>query len=309
MKLVSDDAYLPACLSLLGRARKSIDIMAYSFAIGSASGRLDQKGAPFKIARKLADLKEKHGNKLNIRLYLEGERETVGRNRVTAKYLKNAGVQVKFGATHAKGICVDNREVLFGSTNFTNQSIQKNFETNLLFNDAAAVAGFEKYFTHLWRGGRHGGVELDPPMIADGGFKAALVEMIYTAKKRIEFSIYFFHQAEIEQALLRANARGVQVAGFIHTHRMFALSYVRRTQSTVRRLREGGIKDLTFGPSHLFSHSKYLIRDRKELALGTGNWLDEDVEIHPQLYIRVEDAALARKLAKILATQIADHCP
>jgi hypothetical protein len=49
-----------------------------------------------------------------------------------------------------------------------------------------------------------------------------------------------------------------------------------------------------------------LIRDRAELVLGTGNWLHEDIKVHPQLYVRLDNRALATELAEHLAAQIAN---
>jgi phosphatidylserine/phosphatidylglycerophosphate/cardiolipin synthase-like enzyme len=304
--LVVNENYLPVLLKLLDHAEKSIDIIAFSFAIGSAGGKLAPTTAPFEVAEKLVELKERLGKTLTIRLYIEGHRETTDRNRVTAEYLKKAGIKVKYGSTHAKGFCIDDRYVLFGSTNLTHQSMLKNNETNLFFDNADVAAGFRTYFTHLWNGGRHGQITLPPPLIADGAFKDALLQLMDRAKKRLEFSIYFFHHTELQEGLIRAHDRGVKVTGFVHDHAAFAMSYVRRTRGTVQRLRDAGISDLHFGPRHLFTHSKFLIRDRAELVLGTGNWLHEDIKVHPQLYVRLDNRALATELAEHLAAQIAN---
>ena len=307
IQLVLNDDYLPALMKVLDKAKKKIDILAYSFAIGSAKGVLAKKNAPYQIAEKLAEIKKAHGDDIQIRLYIEGLRETVERNKTTVDFLKKAGVEIVYGSTHAKGFCIDDRYLLFGSTNLTNQSILKNYETNLLIDDPEIAQGFEEYFNYMWNGGKHGGIVLEPPWIADGGFKDVLTEMIDTAKYRIEFSIYFFIQADIEKALIRAAERGVKITGFIHHHNSFALWYVRRTRDTVTRLQKAGITDLHFGPGHLFTHSKFLIRDRKEVLLGTGNWLNEDVHIHPQLYIQIKNPTLAKALALQLEQQISDH--
>ncbi|WP_413943674.1 phospholipase D-like domain-containing protein [Bdellovibrio sp. HCB-162] len=307
IKLVLNEAYLPVLLDLLDRARSSIDILAYSFAIGSAKGVLSTKNAPYKIAEKLAEIKKKYGKKISIRLYVEGLRETVTRNKTTVDFLEKAGVEVIYGSTHAKGFCVDNRYLLFGSTNLTNQSILKNYETNLLIDDPHTAKVFDQYFMHLWNGGHHGEIKLDPPMLADGDFKDVLIEMIDTAKTSLDFSIYFFIHSEIEKAFIRAAQRGIKISGFIHHHNSFALWYVRRTRDTAMRLIKAGITDLHFGPGHLFTHSKYLIKDEKEILLGTGNWLVEDVKIHPQLYIHLKNPKLARALLKELQKQIGDH--
>lgn len=303
--LVTERDYLSVLTGLLEHAKTSIDILAYSFAMASAGGRIDFKGAPFEIVQKIKEIKKKRGRKLKIRLYIEGERDTVDRNRITAEHLEKAGVKVMFGATHAKGFCVDNKYLLIGSTNLTNQSIRKNNETNVLLEDPKVCAEFEKYFEHLWKGGRHGGIKLKKPMLADGDFKKDLIAMINSAEKTLEFSIYFFDQRDIEKAFIRAHERGVKIKGFISNHRAFAMSYVRRTRRTIERLRDAGLDDLHFDQGYVFTHSKYIIKDRKEIALGTGNWLNEDVLVHPQLYVHLDNPKLAKQLARHLAKQIA----
>lgn len=304
VQLVTDQEYLPALLKLLSKAKKSVDIMSYSFAIGSAAGKHNTKSAPYEIAMKLKEIKEEHGNKLRIRLFTEGLRETVHRNKVTADLLEEAGVEIVYGSTHAKGVCIDGRYVLFGSTNLTQQSITKNNEANLCIDDVKMAKEFTRYFNHLWKGGEHGGIVLRPPFLADGAFKEVIIDMIEAAEKKIEFSIYFFNQRDIENALIEAHNRGVKITGYIHQHASFALPYIRANRATVKRLEAAGITDLHWGPLYTFSHSKYIIVDRKEIALGTGNWLDEDVWTHPQLYINLESPTLARGLAKHLQSYI-----
>lgn len=303
---ITDQEYLPALLKLLSQAKISIDILSFSFAIGSASGKINTKGAPYQVALKLQELKKKYGDKIRIRFFTEGLRETVDRNKITAEFLERCGVEVRYGSTHAKGFSIDGRYVLFGSTNLTNQSMTKNYEANLLIDDEKISSEFTNYFLHLWKGGKHGEIELAKPLLADGAFKDAILEMIGKSKKILEFSIYFFNHSEIEKALIKAHERGVRVIGFIHEHKAFAMPYIRKNKATLKRLKAAGVKEIYLGPSNLFSHSKYLLMDRKEVALGTGNWLVEDVEIHPQLYIHLKDAPLARRLAEHLDYQIND---
>jgi len=303
VKLVTDDEYLDALLPLLEKAKAKIDILAFSFAIGSATGKINFGTTPYTVAEKLVQLKKKNKN-LKIRIYLEGRRETSERNRVTGDYLRKNSISVKYGSTHAKGFAVDDRYVFFGSTNLTHQSILKNNETNLLIDSPDVAAEFEKYFKHLWGGGSHGEIHLNKPMLADGDFKDELIKVIDTAKRRIDFSIYFFDHAEIEKALLKAHKRGVSVTGYVHNHGAFALSYVRRSIATAKRLFAAGIKKIYFGPKHLFSHAKFLVADGKTILMGTGNWLPEDVNIHPQLYIGFENKDLAKKLLSYFKTKL-----
>ena len=221
--LVTERDYLPVVNQLLEHARKSVDLLAFSFAIGSASGALNVRSAPYRIAAQLAAIKEKRGDKLRVRVLMEGERETEARNRVTGAYLEERGIEVGYGSSHAKGVCIDGRYLLLGSTNLTDQSIQKNNETNILLDDPKVAAGFLKFYEHRWRGGAHGKLKLSPPLLPDGAFLPALLKLIQSAKKHLHFSIYFFDQRDIEAALAEAHERGVEITGFVLQHRAFAL--------------------------------------------------------------------------------------
>lgn len=302
-KVITDQDYLPTLLKHLDASKKSVDLMSFSFAIGSSSGKISQKGAPFSVAKKLVEISQKG---VRVRVFSEGLRETVDRNRVTADFLKDGGVDVRYGSTHAKGFCFDKKIVFFGSTNLSQQSITKNYEANLLLKGEEYAREFLKYFNYHWKGGHHGGVKLKAPFFPDGAFKKELIRVIDEAKKAIHFSIYFFDHKEIERALIRAHERGVKITGLLHRHMSFALSYIYRNQATMRRMRAAGIDGLHSGIPWTFSHAKYLVADGKELVLGTGNWLEEDVSIHPQLYIHLTDKSLSSKLIQHLNKEISE---
>ncbi len=241
---------------------------------------------------------------IKVRLFTEGLRETVDRNRVTANFLEEAGIEVRYGSTHAKGFCIDKEILFFGSTNLSHQSITKNYEANLLLRGPELAKEFLKYFEYHWKGGHHGGVKLKTPFFPDGSFKNELIKVIDGAKKTIHFSIYFFDHKEIERALIRAHERGVKITGLVHRHMSFALSYIYRNQATMKRLRAAGVDDLHSGISWTFSHSKYLVVDKKELMIGTGNWPVEDVVLHPRLYVHLSDKTLSLKLIHHLGREI-----
>lgn len=302
-KVITDQDYLPALLKCLDEAESSVDILSFSFAIGSVAGKINEKSAPMTIARKLAEVSEKG---IKVRFFTEGLRETVDRNRVTAEYLEKHGVKVKYGSTHAKGFCFDKKTVLFGSTNLSHQSLTKNYEANLLLKGDEYAGGFLRYFEHLWNGGHHGGIKLKAPYFPDGSFKDELIRIIDRARKTIHFSIYFFDHKEIEEALIRAHERGVKVTGLVHRHFSFALSYIYRNRATMKRLRASGMEEIYSGIPYTFSHAKYLVADRKETLLGTGNWLEEDVKIHPQLAVHLSSPAVAGKLIAHVLEEIAD---
>ncbi|RYZ95642.1 MAG: hypothetical protein EOP11_24645 [Proteobacteria bacterium] len=309
LALVTEEDYFPVLENLLAQATREIIVMAFSFVVGDDKGLLYFQSLPFKVMEKLKALKKEKGSSLRIRVFLEGARDTAAKNRVTAAHLKKGGIEVTMGGSHAKGFCVDGRYTLLGSTNLTGQSLAKNFETNLLIDDPRVAAEFSRYFEHYWQGGQHGEIKLKAPLLADGAFKKKLIAAIKGAKASIAFSIYFFEQAEIEAALIAAAARGVKIRGLVHDHAKFALSDVRRTRATVERLRRAGVKGLSFSSRAIFTHSKYLVADRENVVLGSGNWLNRDVDTHPQIYVNLKHRKLGVELARHLKAQIVENRP
>lgn len=318
-RVIPDQLYFPTLMKVLDGAKKQIDILQFSFAIADDKGNFIKNSEPYKIAQKLIGMKQSNPD-LQIRLYIEGERDTATRNKVTADYLREHGIEVKEGQTHAKGFAVDGETLLLGSTNLTTQSMRYNNETNLLLaGHPQIVAGFSDYFGKLWNGEAHepsvvpSTPENGMQLLTDGKYKEALLEMIRTAKKTIDFSIYYFNDPDIEKALIEAKNRvdengkklDIKIRGYVNHHKSFGLELVERNRKTVERLKKAGLTDIFFDRDTFFSHSKYLIADGERFLLGTGNWNRTDVEEHPQLYLRVENKPMADKLSRHLSHQIA----
>ncbi len=311
VRVIPDQLYFKTLQSELAKAKSSIHILQFSFAISDDEGNFFKDSDPYKIAEQLVQLKKKNP-KLQVQLYIEGERDTAIRNKITAAFLAENGIDVKEGKTHAKGFAIDDQTLLLGSTNLTTQSLRYNNETNLLLHEhPQIVKGFNQYFDLLWKNKeRKPGAYPEQPvegiqLLADGVYKQKLLALIGKAEKTIDFSIYYFHEADIEKALIEAHKRGVKIRGYLNQHKSFGLELVERNKKTMKRLHEAGVKEVYLDLDTFFSHSKYLIVDGNTILLGTGNWNRSDVEEHPQLYLQVENPALSDSLSRHLSHQIA----
>ncbi len=302
--LVVDQDYLPTLLKELDKSETSVDVLAFSFAIDDGQGNIQSTNAAFQVAEKLVNLKKEKGHSIAIRLYIEGERSTFDRNKITSDYLEKAGIQVKFGSTHAKGFSIDHKTILFGSTNLTTQSMMRNNETNILSDDSLIVKGFDFFFDNLYKGGSIGSVALEKPMLADGVYKAFILNAIKTATKSLEFSIYYFNDADIENELIKASKRGVVITGYFNSKIIPGSNLVEKNREAVERMKKNGITELYFASDKAFTHSKYIICDKEKIILGTGNWNYSDVNSYRQLYVELNDAQLAVSLASHLSDQI-----
>ena len=302
--LVTDQDYFPTLLKELDHAEKSIDILSFSFAIDDGKGQIQSSGEAFLVAKRLADLKKEKGDALTIRLFIEGERSTVDRNKITGDFLEKTGVIVKYGSTHAKGFLIDHKRILFGSTNLTIQSMTKNNETNIVSDETKMIKGFSDFFENLWSDGAIGSVHLEKPMIADSAYKEAILQVIRSAKKSLDFSIYYFNDHDFEKELVAASERGVHVRGYLNQREIPGSNLVEKNRQTVSRMKALGLSDLHFAKDTSFTHSKYIIQDKKEVFLGTGNWNYSDVFNYRQLYVQLDDLQLAKELSLHLDEQI-----
>ncbi|MEW6056094.1 MAG: phospholipase D-like domain-containing protein [Bdellovibrionota bacterium] len=313
VQIVPDQNALPAILNLLDEAKTSVELLQFSFVIDNGKGTIDTRLSTGKIVQKLIDLKKKRGAHFKIRLYIEGTRDTAPRNEITAAYLRANGIEVRFGSTHAKAIIVDGSSVFVGSTNLTNQSLERNNETNIVVKNSLEIAGgIKNYFELLWnKTPRTPQVFPDSPtpeglqVYTDQAYKKLLLETIHSAQKTLDFSIYYFNEADIEQALIEAHKRGVQIRGYVNHHKTFALELVKRNKETVARLNAAGLSSLYFDRDAFFSHSKYIVADSNTIVLGTGNWNSTDIKTHPQLYVKLTDPELATALSQHLSQQVA----
>jgi phosphatidylserine/phosphatidylglycerophosphate/cardiolipin synthase-like enzyme len=128
VQLLADQAFFPALMSALDKAEKEVDVLQFSFAI-DRRGEVDTDSEPYKIAAKLAKLASQ-GKK--VRVFIEANRDTASRNRLTGEWLSQRGVEVRYGATHAKGYRIDDK-VITGSHNNTVQSFVTTTRLHFLY--------------------------------------------------------------------------------------------------------------------------------------------------------------------------------
>lgn len=124
--------YLATALTEIGRAKKSIVVGMYIFA-------LRHEGATGRLADALAAARQR-GVTVEVLLdqntaYDAGD-PVEGKNRAAHDYLKSRGVDVAYDDpatyTHTKALVVDEETVLIGSTNWSESALTRNAEGNVL---------------------------------------------------------------------------------------------------------------------------------------------------------------------------------
>jgi phosphatidylserine/phosphatidylglycerophosphate/cardiolipin synthase-like enzyme len=124
-------------VSLVGSAKKSVHILAYSFTLDKLASALIKA--------------EKNGVEVKGVFDRDSSEDNTGAD---FDYLKKTGLDVKLdgepGLMHMKVIIVDGRTVAFGSYNYTSSAENKNDENVLIIADSDLASGFEQAFDRIY---------------------------------------------------------------------------------------------------------------------------------------------------------------
>ena len=125
-------------ISLVGSAKKSVHVLAYSF-----------------TQDRLADALVKAGkNGVEVRGVFDAD-STADNQGADFPGLQKAGLEVRLdgdpGLMHIKAIIIDGKTVAFGSYNFTASAENKNDENVLIITDSALADRFEQAFDRIYQ--------------------------------------------------------------------------------------------------------------------------------------------------------------
>lgn len=311
VKVIDNDAYFDQLTQMLAGAKKSVDLVEYNFFSESGHGQ--------QLAQQLIQLK-KDNPALKVRLFIEADHgDGAARNQKTMTLLKNAGIEVvpdsKNLVTHAKVVCVDSKQVLAGSHNLTNTSMDKNNEVSLAIHSPALAAGYEQYFESLVTDPSH----LHPStvtsghvtMFTDTAYEENLLTLIKGAKHTLDASMYDLNftgkdpkAQEVMDALADAAKRGVKVNLMLEQGTPdFAPEITQANKAAAKWLQDRGVTVHLDQPGQI-SHQKFIVADSSHALLGSTNWTKSDFDQRHQVNWLVRDTAVAKQLRNILRDEI-----
>lgn len=311
-KIVDNQQYLPELMSLLDTAKKSINLVQYNF--------FSESGDAKSIADKLIALKQAKPH-LQIHVFVEGDHgDAATRNHATAEKLKAAGIDVQYDSTnlvtHAKAVSVDGKKVLAGSHNLTNTSMGKNNEVSLSLDSPVLAKAYDNYFAQLKADPSHVHPSVTKSghvtMITDTAYEAQLLDVIRSAKKTLDASMYDFNftandpkAQEIMSALKEAVGRGVKVNLWLEQSgdKNLAPQITLNNQAAARALTAAGATVHLDSPDQI-SHQKFIVKDSAEVLMGSTNWTQSDFDKRHQINWRLADPRLAAQLKGILQHEI-----
>lgn len=270
-----DTYYLQTALELIDGAEEEIDIVQFEYSYGKAVDKI-QKALVRAVKRGV-----------RVRVWLDDEPKA---SHKSIPYLERNGIEAELdnsdSRVHTKMILVDRKKVLFGSTNFSPQSILYNHETDMRVDDSLVGNACYDYAMRL-RAAPSEPAGLQPVRIEnfelhfDRTFEEALMKLVESAKKSIDLQMYgtslylddpMSPPTRAFNLLRDAVRRGVEVR--VVLERAEESNFSEKTNSlnkkTADYLKAAGVK-VKFDRSDVISHAKLLIVD--DIAtVGSMNW-------------------------------------
>lgn len=270
--------------SAIRGCRTSVDVAVYGLTLpGVAKALVDAKARGVAV-RVLVNDAHLFASRTSEELELLVERG------VNVRSLRGVG---RNGIMHNKLGIYDGRLVSAGSFNWAVTANTDNSENAVFLRDAAAVAGYKKYFDWMWgyarpaadgpgapvkkfgsppedsmRGVFYNGVLLPAYSFSPGGrTEADILNALNFTRDSADIAVFSFYSMEIAQAVVNAHKRGAKVRVLVDR--------VQASQSEVGELLlKNGVPfrwSQGFGGKGVM-HNKYAVLDSRLLLTGSFNW-------------------------------------
>jgi len=227
-------------------------------------------------------------------------------------YIRDLGLTVKLDREskmlHSKLLIIDNRTVIIGSTNWSDNSIMNNNEANARIDDPRVAAHYEMYFQAAWVDAsedfdlginNYNGVT---PLI-DRDYFQELKSAIDGAEKRVYILHYAFKLSDYDDSLtnilfdsiVNASRRGVDVKVCLEKTDWEEMDYINvMNQYTINQFSSNGV-DAYFDDEWQITHTKLIIVDDSTI-LGSTNWAYTGLNIHHNADVIIHNAAFTRDM-------------
>lgn len=138
--LLLDGTFISAAADLVSKARKSVDICAYTWRWYENTPEKNIQQFNYNVARLI-----KKGVRVRALMHKKTE----------ALYLRSYGINTKILPTervmHTKAILIDDEVLILGSHNLTERGTSENYEASVLVRECQAVTLFQEYYDRMWR--------------------------------------------------------------------------------------------------------------------------------------------------------------
>jgi phosphatidylserine/phosphatidylglycerophosphate/cardiolipin synthase-like enzyme len=250
----------------------------------------------------IAALKEAKGRGVDVKVLLE-ERPYGGgtTNAQASDELKAAGIAVQWSSrtfvyTHEKSIVVDDGVAYIMTANLTGSAFTANREYIVVDRDPADVAEIVRVFEADWA---RTTPDLSQARLvwSPVNSRQRILELIDSAQKSLDLEQEVLNDPEVEQHLLAAAKRGVEVR-FVSSPSYPIEQDV--SEPARARLRSGGAQVRYLEDP--FIHAKVIIVDGKRALVGSINLSANSLDFNRELGIIFDDAGPVGGLAAAFAT-------
>lgn len=324
--LNNGDEIFPAMLETIRGAKRTINFETFVYSKGDI---------PAEFAQAFAE-RARAGVRVNMTLDAYG---CLAAARYESMF-RDAGINVEFYhsvwrvsplryifRTHRKYLIVDGKIGFIGGVgiddrwkgNARNPAEWREMHFKV---EGPAVAQLQAGFAENWLKTHQEvlqGPDYFPPLKAAGHVTAAAfqsapshgrfdIELMYhmaisSAKRSLLIANpYFLPNAEIQNALCAAAARGVQVVILVPGKNMDAPIVTRASKKCWPKLMACGVKIFQYEPTMI--HSKLLIADGRFVSVGSGNFDPRSLRINDEANLNILDAKFARQMIQTFATDL-----
>ncbi len=227
-------------------------------------------------------------------------------------FLEGKGLTVKLDRdgkmVHSKLIIIDNRTVIMGSTNWSDNSIHNNNEANARIDDPGMAAYFERYFRAAWNDPSEDfdlGIETHDGMtpLVDRDYLPNVLDEIGSAGTRIYLLLYAFKlsdyddapQNQLFDAIVNASRRGVDVRVCLEYSDWE--DYINEmNQYTINKFISQGV-NAYFDDDWQITHSKLIVVDDSTI-LGSTNWAYSGLSYHHNADVIIRKSGFTRDMVE-----------
>jgi len=273
VELVVNDQYLQKALQLIQTSKKRLDIVQFEAKTGDVIDIL--VGSTIEAHKRGVAVRVLLDDEIESNLELIGKLKAAG---ITQARLDNTKVR-----THVKLIWSE-QAYMVGSTNWSQTSITKNNEANVLVRESKARTAMSGYVDALWlNSGAKPKVVTSTSQVAaiyaDGGYEAMVAPLIDGAKKRIQLCVYQMNlqNTDADSPLVRtverlknAIKRGVKVQVVLDLSGEWSAAGNELNAHAAGALKAMGV-EVRMDPVDKITHAKFLVVD-DSVVLGSNNW-------------------------------------
>lgn len=248
----------------------------------------------------ISTLEEAAHNHIDVRVMLETHPYGSGSVSPTQTLdrLQAAGVQAKstspdFALTHEKGMIIDGTTVFITTANYTlsalgGSSSTKNREYGIIDTNQQDVQGVMGIFNADWN--RTSASVNDPNLVVSPvNSHAAFESLIHNAHKSLMIEAEEMQDSDIEQALIEAEHRGVQVQVILPSSQSSSSNSGGSDSNSqgIQTIKQGGVQ--VKEDPQLYMHAKIIVVDGQKAFVGSENISTASLEHNRELGIIAGD--------------------